>query len=90
MILAFALALVGAVLMGALFLVGRSMRDGRTLRQAIGEVLAGLALILVLPVYGVLVLVSIAASAVWRAAVSAAHAARHAFHHSGPRHRTNP
>ena len=85
MILRFALALVGVVLVGVLFLVGRSTRDGSTLRQAIGEVLAGLALILVLPLYGVFVLVSIAASALWRAAVSAAHAARHGFRQSGGR-----
>jgi hypothetical protein len=87
MILAFALALVGIVLMGILFAVAR---NGKTFGQTVAAVLAGLALIILLPLYGSLLLVSIALSGLWRAGCAWAHAARRALHHFGSRHRTNP
>jgi hypothetical protein len=61
-----------------------------TFRRVIEAVLGGLALIILLPLYGAFLLVSVAWSGLWRAGNAAARAAQRALHHLVSRHRTNP
>lgn len=61
-----------------------------TFRRVIEAVLRGLALIVLLPLYGAFLLVSVALSGLWRAGGASARAPQRALHHLVSRHRTNP
>jgi len=59
-------------------------------RHPVLAALGGLAVLVVLPLYGALVLVHLAFAALWRLACAAEHAVAHASHRLHPHHGASP